>query len=227
MNQNRDMLIGYARVSTLDQNLDLQRDALKKAGCSKIFEEKKSGRAGTKRPAFEAAVEYLRPEDVLVVWKLDRLGRSLVEMMRTIDTLWKDGIKFQSLTEHFDSETAHGRFALQMHGAMAEYFLDLNRERTMEGLKAALARGRKGGRPRKLSEGQMAMGRALLAEGTISIADIARQLGIGRTTFYEYFPEGRATRRAGRSQKAAHAAAETAPVELPADDQQQDQEEDR
>ena len=87
---------------------------------------------------------------MLVVWKLDRLGRSLVEMMRTIDSLGRDGIRFQSLTEHFDSETAHGRFALQMHGAMAEYFLDLKRERTMEGLKAALARGRKGGRPRKL-----------------------------------------------------------------------------
>ena len=116
------MLIGYARVSTLDQNLDLQRDALTRAGCTKIFEEKKSGRAGTKRPEFEAALAFLRPDDNLVVWKLDRLGRSLVEMMRTIDTLRRDNIKFQSLTEHFDSETAHGRFALQMHGAMAEYF---------------------------------------------------------------------------------------------------------
>ncbi|WP_287202909.1 recombinase family protein, partial [Mesorhizobium sp.] len=81
----------------------------------------------------EAALAYLRPQDVLVVWKLDRLGRSLVEMMLTIDKLRQDGVNFQSLTEHFDSETAHGRFAQQMHGAMAEYFLDLNRERTMEG----------------------------------------------------------------------------------------------
>lgn len=143
------MLIGYARVSTTDQNLDLQRDALQRAGCQKIFEEKKSGRAGTKRQEFDAALAYLRAEDVLVVWKLDRLGRSLVEMMRTIDGLQKNGVMFQSLTEHFDSETAHGRFALQMHGAMAEYFLDLNRERTMEGLKAALARGKKGGRARR------------------------------------------------------------------------------
>ena len=135
------MLVGYARVSTLDQNLDLQRDALTKAGCKRIFEEKKSGKAGTKRPEFEAALAYLRPEDVLVVWKLDRLGRSLVEMMRTIDGLRVKDVHFRSLTEQFDSATAHGRFALQMHGAMAEYFLDLNRERTMEGLKAALARG--------------------------------------------------------------------------------------
>ncbi len=115
----------------------------------------KSGKAGTKRPAFDEALAFLRPEDVLVVWKLDRLGRSLVEMMRTIDGLRVKEVHFRSLTEQFDSATAHGRFALQMHGAMAEYFLDLKRERTMEGLKAALARGRKGGRPKKLKEADL------------------------------------------------------------------------
>src|SRR3954452_21932255 len=138
------MLVGYARVSTLDQNLDLQRNALRKAGCERLFEEKRSGKAGTKRPELDAALTYLRPDDVLVVWKLDRLGRSLVEMMRTIDGLRRQDVHFRSLTEQFDSATAHGRFALQMHGAMAEYFLDLNRERTIKGLKAALARGRRG-----------------------------------------------------------------------------------
>lgn len=193
MNQNLDMLIGYARVSTTDQNLDLQRDALQRTGCEKIFEEKKSGRAGTKRPEFDAALAYLRVEDILVVWKLDRLGRSLVEMMRTIDGLQKGGIKFQSLTEHFDSETAHGRFALQMQGAMAEYFLDLNRERTMEGLKAALARGKKGGRPRKLSEADLEAGKAMLVAGTIPVAQIAKRLGLSRAGFYNYFPQARAT----------------------------------
>lgn len=187
------MLIGYARVSTTDQNLDLQRDALKRSGCQKIFEEKKSGRAGTKRQEFDAALAYLRAEDILVVWKLDRLGRSLVEMMRTIDGLQKNGVKFQSLTEHFDSETAHGRFALQMHGAMAEYFLDLNRERTMEGLKAALARGKKGGRPRKLSEADLEAGKAMLVAGTIPVAQIAKRLGLSRAGFYNYFPQARAT----------------------------------
>ncbi|GLS35732.1 resolvase [Mesorhizobium tianshanense] len=186
------MLIGYARVSTADQNLDMQRDALTRAGCEKIFEEKKSGKTGSKRPEFEAALAYLRPQDVLVVGKLDRLGRSLVEMMRTIDKLRQDGIKFQSLTEHFDSETAHGRFALQMHGAMAEYFPDLNRERTMEGLKAALARGRKGGRKPKLTEDDMRAAKAMLAAGDISVADIARRLGVSRVTFYQYFPQARA-----------------------------------
>lgn len=185
------MLIGYARVSTTDQNLDMQRDALAKAGCEKIFEEKKSGKAGTKRPAFEAALAFLRPEDVLVVWKLDRLGRSLVEMMRTIDSLRRDEITFQSLTEKFESDTAHGRFALQIHGAMAEYFLDLNRERTMEGLKAALARGRKGGRRKKLSEADLTAAQALMDAKTISIAEIAKRLGISRASFYNYFPAAR------------------------------------
>jgi DNA invertase Pin-like site-specific DNA recombinase len=185
------MLIGYARVSTLDQNLDLQRDALLKAGCEKIFEEKKSGRAGTMRPEFEAALSYLRSDDVLIVWKLDRLGRSLVEMMRTIDTLRKGSVRFQSLTEHFDSETAHGRFALQMHGAMAEYFLDLNRERNMKGLKAALSRGRKGGRRRKLAEADLEAARAMPAAGTIPVAEVAKRLGVSRPTFYTYFPAAR------------------------------------
>ena len=186
------MLVGYARVSTQDQNLDLQRDALERAGCEKIFYEKKSGKAGTKRPEFEAALAYLRRTDVLVVWKLDRLGRSLVEMMRTIDGLRVKEIHFRSLTEQFDSATAHGRFALQMHGAMAEYFLDLNRERTMEGLKAALARGRKGGRRRVLSADDLEVGQALLAAGNIPVSAIARRLGISRSGFYNYFPQARA-----------------------------------
>jgi DNA invertase Pin-like site-specific DNA recombinase len=196
------MLVGYARVSTQDQNLDLQRDALSRAGCERLFEEKKSGKAGTKRPAFEAALAFLRPEDVLVVWKLDRLGRSLVEMMRTIDGLRVKEVHFRSLTEQFDSATAHGRFALQMHGAMAEYFLDLNRERTMEGLKAALARGRKGGRRRKLSTADEAVARAMLTDPTIPVAAIAKRLGVSRATFYAYFPAARTriqTSRMGRT----------------------------
>ena len=112
--------------------------------------------------------------------------------MRTIDSLRRQDIRFQSLTEHFDSDTAHGRFALQMHGAMAEYFLDLNRERTMEGLKAAIARGRKGGRPKKLSEGDQKAARAMLRAGTIPVAEIAKRLSISRQTFYQYFPAARA-----------------------------------
>mgnify|MGYP003671731149 CR=1 FL=1 len=186
------MLIGYARVSTDEQNLDLQRDALEHAGCEKIFEEKKSGRAGSKRPALEDALAYLRPDDVLVVWKLDRLGRSLTEMMRTLEQLRQGSVKFQSLTEQLDSETAQGRFVLQIHGAIAEYFLELNRERTMEGLKAARARGRVGGRRRRLSDEDLKIGKALLAADTISVADVAKRLGVSRQTLYNYFPRARA-----------------------------------
>jgi len=161
-------------------------------GARRSSRRRNPARRAASRPALESALAYLRPEDVLVVWKLDRLGRSLVEMMRTIDKLRADGIKFQSLTEQLDSESAQGRFFLQIHGAMAEYFLDLNRERTMEGLKAALARGRKGGRPPKLTEDDKKAARAMLAAGDITVAEIARRLGISRVTFYDYFPQARA-----------------------------------
>src|SRR3954453_8281064 len=170
------MLIGYARVSTEDQNLDLQRDALRKAGCKKIFEEKESGRAGTKRPAFEAALAYLRPEDQLVVWKVDRLGRSLREMINTAHDLQQQGVKVLSLTENVDTETSTGRLMFNFLGTIAQYFLDLNRERTIEGLKAA--RGRKGGRRRKLTADDEAVARAMLADPTISVAAIAKRLGV-------------------------------------------------
>eukprot|EP01037_Dinobryon_pediforme_P017092 gene17092-17282_t len=185
------MLIGYARVSTEDQNLDLQRDALVRAGCEKLFEEKESGRAGTKRPALEAALAFLRPEDQLVVWKVDRLGRSLREMLDTAHNLQARGIKLRSLTEQVDTETPTGRLMFNFLGTIAEYFLDLNRERTMEGLKAALARGRKGGRPRSLSEADLAVANAMLKDPTIPVADIAKRMGVSRTTFYAYFPAAR------------------------------------
>ncbi|GJE79987.1 recombinase family protein [Methylorubrum thiocyanatum] len=190
------MLIGYARVSTEDQNLDLQRDALKAAGCSRIFEEKESGRAGTKRPALEAALDFLRTEDQLVVWKIDRLGRSLREMLDTAHMLQERGVKLRSLTEQVDTETATGRMMFNFLGTIAEYFLDLNRERTHAGLKAALARGRKGGRPRRLSEADLAAGRAMIDAGTIPIAEIAKRLGVSARTFYTYFPQARARSQA-------------------------------
>ena len=191
------MLIGYSRVSTDDQDTDAQTASLRKAGCERVFTEKASG-GRWDRPELAKALEQLRAGDVLVVWKLDRLGRSLVEMMRTIDKLRADGIKFRSLTEELDSESAQGRFFLQIHGAMAEYFLDLNRERTMEGLKAALARGRKGGRRPKLTEDDKKAARAMLAAGDISVAEIARRLGISRVTFYDYFPQARAKAQEGK-----------------------------
>ena len=190
------MLIGYARVSTEDQNLDLQRDALKAAGCTRIFEEKESGRAGTKRPALEAALDFLRAEDQLVVWKIDRLGRSLREMLDTAHMLQERGVKLRSLTEQVDTETATGRMMFNFLGTIAEYFLDLNRERTLAGLKAAVARGRKGGRPRKITDTDLEAGRAMLAVGTIPVAEIAKRLGVSRKTFYLYFPQARARSQA-------------------------------
>jgi DNA invertase Pin-like site-specific DNA recombinase len=185
------MLIGYARVSTEDQNLDLQRDALKRAGCRKIFEEKESGRAGTKRPSLEAVIEYLRPDDQLVIWKVDRLGRSLREMLDTAHRLQEQGVRLRSLTELIDTETPTGRLMFNFLGTIAEYFLDLNRERTMEGFKSALARGRKGGRPRRLKDGDLAVARAMLKDPTIAVAEIAERVGVSRTTFYAYFPAAR------------------------------------
>ena len=186
-----DMLIGYARVSTDDQNLDLQRDALRRVGCERIFEEKESGRAGSKRPALEAALAFLRPEDQLVVWKVDRLGRSLREMLDTAHRLQGQGVRLRSLTEAIDTETSTGRLMFNFLGTIAEYFLDLNRERTIEGLKAAAARGRKGGRQRKLSEDDLAMARALLKDTSIPVAQIAKRLNVSRATFYAYFPQAR------------------------------------
>ena len=192
------MLIGYARVSTEDQNLDLQRRALTEAGCTKIFEEKESGRVGTKRPAFQAALAYLRPEDQLVVWKLDRLGRSLREMLNTAHDLQAQGIQVQSLTEKLDTESANGKLMFNILGTLAEYFLDLNRERTMAGLKAALARGNKGGRRRKLSDEDLEAARAMLAAGTIPVASIAKRFGLSRAGFYNYFPQARARSQAAK-----------------------------
>src|SRR5215217_4171654 len=193
------MLIGYARVSTEDQNLNLQRDALREAGCKKLFEEKESGRAGTKRPSLEAAIGYLRPDDQLVVWKVDRLGRSLREMIDTAHRLQQQGVRLRSLTEQVDTETPTGRLMFNFLGTIAEYFLDLNRERTIEGLKAALARGRKGGRRRKLSEADQAVARAMLRDPAIPVAAIAQRLGVSRATFYAYFPAARSRNRDGHS----------------------------
>jgi DNA invertase Pin-like site-specific DNA recombinase len=185
------MLIGYARVSTEDQNLDSQRDALRRAGCEKIFEEKESGRAGTKRPVFEAALAFLRPDDQLVVWKIDRLGRSLREMLDTAQSLQTTGVKLRSITENIDTESATGRLMFNFLATIAEYFLDLNRERTMAGLRSALARGRKGGRPRKLGGEDLTVARALLVDGSMSVADVAKRLRVSRTTLYAYFPTAR------------------------------------
>src|SRR5512147_779059 len=144
------MLIGYARVSTTDQTLDLQKDALQKAGCDKIFTDTASG-AKVERTGLDEALNYVRPGDTLVVWRLDRLGRSLKHLIETITGLANREIGFKSLTEAIDTTTSGGKLIFHIFGALAEFERDIIRERTQAGLTAARARGRKGGRPKALT----------------------------------------------------------------------------
>ena len=185
------MLIGYARVSTQDQNPDLQIDALTKAGCERIFEEKASG-AKRNRPELKAAIKYARAGDTLMVWKLDRLARSMKQLVETVEGLEEIGIDFRSLTEAIDTTTPGGKLVFHVFGALAEFERSIITERTNAGLAAARARGRVGGRPSALSTDDIAAARALLADDSgLSIGDIAKRLGISPATLYRYFPGGR------------------------------------
>jgi len=179
-------IIGYARVSTFEQILDLQRDALDAAGCKKIFTDTASG-GRSDRPGLQQALDYVREGDVLVVWRLDRLGRSLKYLIEIITTLNERGIGFKSLTEQIDTTTSGGKLIFHVFGALAEFERDVIRDRTQAGLIAARARGRMGGRPKKLATGgKVAMAQALYDDKTHSVADICKTLGISRTTLYRY-----------------------------------------
>ncbi len=177
------MLIGYARISTADQTLALQQDALTQAGCTKIFTDVVSG-VQAERKGLEEALDFLRPGDTLVVWRLDRLGRSLAHLIETIKLLDSRGIGFRSLTEQIDTTTSGGKLIFHVFGALAEFERDLIRERTQAGLLAARARGRNGGRRKALSDRQVAMARKLYADKSNTIADICRTLGVSRATLY-------------------------------------------
>jgi DNA invertase Pin-like site-specific DNA recombinase len=179
------MLIGYARVSTEDQNLDLQRDALTKAGCEKIFEDKVSG-ARDERPGLTDALSHLRPGDCLVVYKLDRLGRTTRGLIDMVAELQKRGVEFRTLAgaTQIDTSTAQGRFFFHVLAALAEMERDLIRERTMAGLAASRARGRKGGRKPKLTACQIKTARQLLQDRNTTITDVAASLGVNRSTIY-------------------------------------------
>lgn len=144
------MLIGYGRVSTSDQTLDLQKDALQKAGCGRIFTDTASG-AKAERTGLDEALSHLRTGDILVVWRLDRLGRSLKHLIETITALDNRKIGFKSITEAIDTTTSGGKLIFHIFGALAEFERDIIKERTRAGLTAARARGRKGGRPKKLN----------------------------------------------------------------------------
>ncbi len=180
------MLIGYARVSTADQTLNLQQDALQKAGCDRIFTDTASGTKQERR-GLEEALSHVRPGDTLVVWRLDRLGRSLRHLIDTITALSQKGIGFKSITENIDTTSSGGKLVFHIFGALAEFERDIIRERTSAGLQAARARGRLGGRPRALnSSKKVAMAKALYSDKTNSVADICRTLNISRATLYRY-----------------------------------------
>ena len=182
------MLIGYARVSTHDQTLTLQQDALEKAGCTKIFTDTASG-AKTERKGLDDALTYVRKGDTLVVWRLDRLGRSLPHLIATMTALEDRGIGFKSLTENIDTTTSGGKLIFHIFGALAEFERNLIRERTQAGLVAARARGKKGGRPKALTEKQL--GVALdLYEKRHPIAEICRTLKVSKATLYRAIKTG-------------------------------------
>lgn len=180
----RTMLIGYARVSTTDQSLDPQLDCLKEAGCEKLFSDIASG-AKTERIGLNQAIAFCRQDDTLVVWKLDRMGRSMSHLIGVVRTLADQQIGFRSLTEQIDTTTPGGRLIFHVFGALAEFERDLIRERVNAGLKSARARGRRGGRP-PISEETQAMARALLADKALSVKQICQQLGIAKSTLYKY-----------------------------------------
>jgi DNA invertase Pin-like site-specific DNA recombinase len=179
------MLIGYARVSTSDQTLDLQKDALQKAGCSRIFTDTASG-AKAERIGLDEALNYVRTGDTLVVWRLDRLGRSLPHLIETITGLNNRGIGFKSITESIDTTTSGGKLVFHIFGALAEFERDIIRERTQAGLSAARARGRKGGRPKALTSKKAQMAEALYKDKNNTIDEICRTLNISRATLYRY-----------------------------------------
>jgi DNA invertase Pin-like site-specific DNA recombinase len=181
-------LIGYARVSTQDQHLHLQQDALKTAGCIKIFTDTVSG-AKQDRKGLDEALNFLREkEDILVVWRLDRLGRSLKDLIERLNQLHTRNIGFKSLTENIDTTTSGGKLIFHIFGALAEFERDIIRERTNAGLTAARARGKKGGRPKSpiSEERKLQMAKKMYEDKTIPVEDIYKGLGIPRSTFYKY-----------------------------------------
>jgi DNA invertase Pin-like site-specific DNA recombinase len=182
------MLIGYARVSTQEQTLNLQQDALLSAGCTKIFTDTASG-AKSDRKGLDEALNYVRKGDTLVVWRLDRLGRSLPHLITTMADLEERGVGFKSLTENIDTTTSGGKLIFHIFGALAEFERNLIKERTQAGLVAARARGKQGGRPQALTPRQLGIARELY-DKLHPIAEICRTLKISRATLYRYIKTG-------------------------------------
>jgi DNA invertase Pin-like site-specific DNA recombinase len=182
------MKIGYARVSTKEQKLSLQVDALEKAGCKTVFREKITG-STRKRPQLEKMLGQLREGDVVVIWKLDRLGRSLKDLVQLVSEIQEKGAGLLSLNDHIDTTTPQGKLTFHLFAALAEFERGITRERTMAGLASARARGRTGGRPRGLSK--KAQDKAMIAEqlykgGDISVSEICGHISVSKMTLYKY-----------------------------------------
>jgi DNA invertase Pin-like site-specific DNA recombinase len=184
------LLIGYARVSTREQNLDLQLDALTKAGCFNIWQEKRSA-ASANRPQLDLAIRDLREGDTLVVWRLDRLARSMRELYRRLDAIYAAGAKFKSLQEQFDFSTATGKFILGILGLVAELERQITVERTIAGVKTAREQGKPFGAPRKMSDKQIAEAKALLKKPGWNVPRVAKKFGVSPPTIYNYVQGGK------------------------------------
>ena len=191
------MLVGYARVSTDLQTTDGQIDALHAAGCERVFEESMSGTRAD-RPQLAAALEFAREGDVLVVARLDRLARSMRQLLSTVDTLAARGIGLRSLHENIDTTSATGRLILHIFAALGQFEVELLRERTRTALAASRARGRVGGRPPALDAIKVRAAKAMLASGTMTASEVARQVGCSASTLYRHVPGGRAAVDGGR-----------------------------
>lgn len=184
------MFVGYARVSTRDQNPASQIDALKAAGCDRVFLEKASG-ANRDRPELKAALDYLRAGDTLVVWKLDRLARSTRQLVETAEDLAKRKIGLKVLTQTIDTNSPGGRLVFHVFAAVAEFERELMLERTHAGLASARAANRRGGRPKALNESQIRRAKAMLTDPMITVEEVAQQLGTATSTLYRHIPGGR------------------------------------
>ncbi|MDT7952106.1 MAG: recombinase family protein [Acetobacteraceae bacterium] len=180
--------VGYARVSTADQDPALQHDALAAAGCKRVFEDRASG-ARADRVGLQSALDYVREGDVLVVWKLDRLGRSLPHLIETVTSLAGHGVGFRSITEAIDTTTPGGRLVFHLFGALGQFERDLIQERTRAGLAAATARGRKGGRKPVVSAEKLERARGLIAKG-LTVREVATRVKVGKTALYEALKTG-------------------------------------
>lgn len=204
------MLIGYARVSTADQNMDLQKDALRAAGCEHLFTDTASG-AKAERPGLTQALKECRKGDTLVVWKLDRLGRSLPHLVETVRELIARGVGFKSLQENIDTTTSGGKLIFHIFASLAEFERNLIRERTNAGLSAARARGRKGGRPKGVDEKKRKAALALAKDTSRSVKEICEILGVSRNTYYKYIRiEDTATTKTGSGIRATGGISEPA-----------------